>query len=239
MSQRRQMVDALKRQLRARGMTYATLGKKIGLSEASVKRVFSRGTFTLERLEEICVALDTSLFQVARAAEATVVGDPTELTEKQERALAADIDLLSYFHLLLSGGAPKKLKNEKFLLVLDRLKLLELHSGGRFRLLVNRQVRWLPDGPLMRRYGRELREDFFSRPFNRPTDLLRFVPARLSAPSIAKLRARLRKLVDELEDLHALDAELPDLPLQEVALMVAFRPWTARPVEKLRAVADA
>lgn len=45
-------------------MTYAELGLKIGLSEASIKRIFSQQTFTLSRLDEICQALGVSLFKL-------------------------------------------------------------------------------------------------------------------------------------------------------------------------------
>jgi len=40
MSQAAQLVDLLKRRLRDRGMTYAVLALRLGLSESSVKRLF-------------------------------------------------------------------------------------------------------------------------------------------------------------------------------------------------------
>ena len=48
------LVEALKRTLKAKGLTYADVAGAIALSEASVKRMFARGDFTLQRLEEIC-----------------------------------------------------------------------------------------------------------------------------------------------------------------------------------------
>ena len=51
-------VDALKKSVRARGLTYAALAQRLQLSEASVKRMFSRGTFTLARIEEVLEAVD-------------------------------------------------------------------------------------------------------------------------------------------------------------------------------------
>ena len=45
------LISTLKRVLKTRGVTYADLAERIALSEASVKRLFSQGTFTLERLE--------------------------------------------------------------------------------------------------------------------------------------------------------------------------------------------
>ena len=57
-------VDALKQSVRARGLTYAELARRLRLSEASVKRMFSRGTFTLARIEEVLAAVELDLYQV-------------------------------------------------------------------------------------------------------------------------------------------------------------------------------
>jgi hypothetical protein len=54
MAQTAALVDALKRELKVRGITYAHLAPALKLSEASVKRMFSRCDFTLKRLDEIC-----------------------------------------------------------------------------------------------------------------------------------------------------------------------------------------
>ena len=47
------LVTELKRYLKAQGVTYASLGKQLGLSESSVKRQFARQSFSLQRLEQI------------------------------------------------------------------------------------------------------------------------------------------------------------------------------------------
>ena len=56
MDETRQMVDALKRCLKMRGLTYRALAQHINLSEASVKRIFSQRSFTLRPLEQVCGA---------------------------------------------------------------------------------------------------------------------------------------------------------------------------------------
>ena len=50
MTLRVQLVEALKRVLKAQGLTYANLAERIGMSEASVKRMFSEQSIRLERL---------------------------------------------------------------------------------------------------------------------------------------------------------------------------------------------
>ena len=61
------LVDALKRELRLRGITYAALAPRLGLSEASVKRMFSRRDFTLRRLDDICRCAQIEFSELARA----------------------------------------------------------------------------------------------------------------------------------------------------------------------------
>ena len=47
------LVDALKRALKGKGITYAAVAEGLGLSEASVKRMFSRRDFTLQRMDDV------------------------------------------------------------------------------------------------------------------------------------------------------------------------------------------
>src|SRR5689334_23687462 len=102
MNDSRKLVEALKRVVRMRGMTYATLAARARLSEATVKRLFSRGTFTLARLEQFCALLDIDFQELARLAAGG--GDDTrEMTLAQESALAADERLLAMFYLVYSG----------------------------------------------------------------------------------------------------------------------------------------
>ena len=66
MSRSVDLIDALKRALRAQGMTYRTLAQRLDLIEAAIKRMFSRRAMTLVRMESICEVLGIGL-QVDRA----------------------------------------------------------------------------------------------------------------------------------------------------------------------------
>src|SRR2546423_12274463 len=86
---RSRIVEAVKATLRARGVTYATLARQLGVSEATVKRMFSHGSFTLARTEEILALLDIDLQELARLAREGAAA-PAELSHEQELALARD-----------------------------------------------------------------------------------------------------------------------------------------------------
>jgi transcriptional regulator with XRE-family HTH domain len=63
MTQAAAVVEALKRTLKARKMTYGQVAKALRMSEASVKRMFSRNHFTLERLDRRRIALSRKQVQ--------------------------------------------------------------------------------------------------------------------------------------------------------------------------------
>ena len=48
------------------------LAQRLQLSEASVKRMFSRGTFTLARIEEVLAAVELDLYEVARMCRGAI-----------------------------------------------------------------------------------------------------------------------------------------------------------------------
>ena len=85
------LIDVLKRELKARGLTYADVAAHIGLSEASVKRMFSTRDFMLSRLDEICEFSGIELSDLARgvAQRETLL---QQLSLTQEKELVSDLD---------------------------------------------------------------------------------------------------------------------------------------------------
>ncbi|HSF22153.1 MAG TPA: helix-turn-helix domain-containing protein, partial [Burkholderiales bacterium] len=61
------LVEVLKRELRSRGITYARVARELRLSEASVKRMFSRRNFSLKRLDQVCQLANSEFSDIARA----------------------------------------------------------------------------------------------------------------------------------------------------------------------------
>ncbi|MGH8635443.1 MAG: helix-turn-helix domain-containing protein, partial [Burkholderiales bacterium] len=83
------LVDVLKRELRTRGITYAQVARKLGLSEASVKRMFSRKDFSLKRLDQVCQLTSSEFSDLARALyqEESLI---SQLTPEQEKEIVSD-----------------------------------------------------------------------------------------------------------------------------------------------------
>src|SRR5262245_66472226 len=87
------LVETLKRELRSRDLTYATVAKHLGMSEASVKRMFARKEFTLSRLDKICELAGMEFSELARlvAPSDAVI---SQLTPEQEKEFVGNPKLM-------------------------------------------------------------------------------------------------------------------------------------------------
>ncbi len=237
-----QIVAALKKCLKAKGMTYAQLARELGLSEASVKRVFSEGSFTLKRLEQMCGILELDLYELAKMsrAQTDVAG---ELTAEQEAALAKEPKLLTVFHLLLNDYTLKDICGEyavsetegfRLLNKLDRLGLIELQPRNTVRLRVSRHLSWRADGPVRALYNARIVSEFFDSEFAGKSEALRFEVKELSAASLAVMRRKIERLASEFDELAEIDAALPSKDRHSVAVVLAIRPWVFSVVSALK-----
>ena len=128
------LVAELKRALKERELTYAQVARALGLSEASVKRLFASGRFSLERVEQICALAKLELSELAERARRRA--SPTaKLSLEQEREVVADPKLFLITWLVLNrtpfeqvvrdyGLTPREVG--RYLIRLDRLE----EAGG-------------------------------------------------------------------------------------------------------------
>ena len=235
MSQTGQLLDALKKCLRARGLTYRDVARALQLSEASVKRLFSEQSFSVKRLEEICMLLDMNIYELSRMSRMAEEAGPRELSEAQEHALAADPVLLTYFYLLTTGWQPARIRNrfglnraaaERYLEQLGNLKLIDRQSPNKVRLLTGRRIQWRPDGPVRKLYEERVKAEFLLSRFDAPDEAMRLESAELSDASVKLLRRRIEQLAGDVEDYAEADLHLPPREKRAYALLLAFRPWT-------------
>ncbi|WP_226470323.1 helix-turn-helix domain-containing protein [Luteimonas panaciterrae] len=227
------LIQALKRILRAQSLTYRDLALRLHLSEAAVKRMFSLRAMSLQRLEEICDVLDVGLAELsAEAARGRV--SLASLSEEQEQALVDDPQLLLAMFLTLNRWRQEDVQAHftfttpqwtALLVRLDRLGIIELMPGNRGRPLTTRNFRWLSDGPMERYFRHHLLGDFFADPFDGEQDALFLLSGSLSSAGIKHLRQRLGELAKEFDSLLARDATLPAQERMGVSLILAQKPW--------------
>jgi len=235
-------VDALKKSLRLRGLTYGALARELRLSEASVKRMFSRGSFTLSRIEQILGVLDLELDEVARMSRGAAAA-AGELSLEQEAALAKDERLLSVFWLLqndwrfgeiVEAFAISRAELTAACARLEKLALIDWRPGDRVRLKVPRDFAWRAGGPVKKVYGRRVMQEFLQGRFEAPLELLRFESRVLSPESAVVLKRRLERLVRDFNEFAEVDSSVPSGRRLGVALLAACRPWEFSVVNALK-----
>lgn len=236
------LVDTLKRELKARGLTYAAVARVLRLSEASVKRMFAQREFTLSRLDAICDLAGLDFSELARLSaprEAVI----SQLSYEQERELVDNPRLMLValctlnhwsFEEILDKYALSPAECVRLLARLDRLKFIELLPGNRIRLLVSRAFSWIPDGPIQRLFKEQFQADFFRSRFDREAEVMILANGMLSRASIATLLASLRKAAAEFSALRSDDAALPAAQRMPLTLLVAARPWSPEVLRKYR-----
>jgi transcriptional regulator with XRE-family HTH domain len=227
------LVDNLKRELRARSITYAAVARRLGMSEASVKRMLSQKEFSLSRLDAICELAGIEASDLARglgAHDAPI----SQLTYEQERELVADEKLMLVALCVLNHWSFERIIAEyevdaaectRLLARLDRLKFIELMPNNRIRLLASRAFAWIPDGPIQRLFKQRVQGEFFDSRFDRDDECFVLANGALSRPSVAALLARLRKAAAEFSEMRSDDAALPASERLPITLLVAARPW--------------
>ena len=232
MAQRTEIVAELKKALRESGHTYADVARKLELSVASVKRLFSTQDLSLQRVDQICELIGLGLREILdRSAERTA---PTnQLTVAQEGELVSDPKLLFMTWLVLIRTPFEDMTRDyrftqrealQYLIRLDRLKVIELQPGNRVRLLVSRHFSWRPGGPVQKHIHQKMLREFFASPFAGPQEEFFFHGGRISEEALAQLKRALRGASRECAEIIERDRSTTQAR-SGAAFVLAMRPW--------------
>ena len=234
-----ELVTALKH---AGEATADDLAGALGLSHASVKRLFAERSFSLIRVEAICQFLGMDMIDMMRQAELDAER-LHQLTLAQETELVRDAKLLCVAHSLLNKWRFEEVistynisEHEGIVLMarLDRMKLIEMLPGNRYRLLVSRKFQWIPGGPIQAFFEQQLQADYFDSSFNKENEIRVFISAMLSTDSVHSTIKQIRKLADEVNEMHLNDEKLPLSKRRGISIVLASRPWEIRVFQSLR-----
>lgn len=236
------MVNGLKRVLKARRINYAQVAEALELSEASVKRMFSKQDFSLERFEQVCQLADISLGELAREVDSER-NYISQLTEEQERLILGDTKLFIVAVCVLNHLTLEQIisiydisESEciRLLLELDRIRFLQLLPNNRIKLLVSRTFSWRTNGPILQYVKATGAEDYFRSRFDGPGEHVTLINALLSPASSAQLISRLKRIGRDFAEMHDDDKHLPLGERRPASLLLAIRPWEPEAFKKLR-----
>ena len=238
------LITTLKHRLKAQGMTYRDLAAQLKLSEASVKRQFSSGRFTLERLVEIANLLGYTLAELSQEA-AREHSRVRTLSEAQERELVSDTKLLLVAVCVLNqwtvdtivhAFALTRAECIQRLVRLDRLRLITLLPGDRVRLNVARDFDWRPKGPIRNFFQSQGLSDFLASDFSGPEETQAFSHGMLTEAAISRMLLVLRKLRQRFAELHEESLAAPLDKRRGIGLLLAMREWEIAAFASLRRV---
>jgi transcriptional regulator with XRE-family HTH domain len=233
MAQKLAIIAEIKRTLKERDITYAQVARHMKLSLPSVKRLLSTGDLSLDRLDQICELLGmevTELVEQMRQREAPV----TRLTNAQEREIIADPRLFFITWLVLNRWRIEDIVEafkftpaevERYLIKLDRLKLIELQPGNRARLRVNSNISWQAGGPMWRYVHQNLLKEFFASDFQDSRAEFRFYGSIMSEATLLQIKRTIQNVLRECAELADRDRTLPLDKRTGAAYVFALRPW--------------
>ena len=242
MSTTADLVTALKKELKAAQMTYADLAQAIGMAESSVKRMLAKGDMPLSRIDAICRALKLDFADLARR-----VADSQpllqELSAEQERAVVADKKLLLMAICVLSQWTLEQVlttyrlteaEGVKYLAQLDRIGIIELRPGNRYRLKLAKTFRWRPHGPVMDYFREHALLDYFAGGFDGPGEGVLLVHGSISRSLAPAFMERMQRVAQDFAQQHLADQRQPEAQREGYTLLLALRSWEFAAFTQLR-----
>ncbi|MBV8502126.1 MAG: helix-turn-helix transcriptional regulator [Paucibacter sp.] len=228
------LIELIKSELRSAGISYADLARELDLSESSIKRMFaSGGEMPLSRLDEICRVLHCDFAELT-AKLAQPATERLELTLEQERAVVADPKLLLVaicclsqwsFEQIIAAYRVTEAETTAALVQLDRLGVIELRPGNRYKLRLAKTFRWHAQGPVMQFFREDVVQDYFSGGFDGDGELLMLVHGQLGRPMARELAVRLQRVAEDFARQHMAEQKLPDEEKHGFTLVLGLRHW--------------
>ncbi len=242
MAQTTPLINTLKRTLKLHGKNYADVARKLNLTEASVKRLFSQKSFSLQRLDSVCQMLDLEITDLVRlmseeTRKITVLGEQEEEEiAKDTTLLLVAVCVLNHWQLSEITAFYKLSETEciRKLVKLDRLSIIELLPDNRYKLLIAANFSWRENGPIQRYYQSKVESDFFDSRFDKKNERLIVLNGMLSHESSTILHRKLEKLSQEFTELNHDDTALELEHRHGTTMVLAARQWEYGLFKELR-----
>jgi len=234
MAQTALIIKALKKALKQHGKTYADVADYLQLSEASIKRMFAQNSVTLLRLDTICQMLEMEISDLVQQANSDVVQHISELSDADEKALVADVEMLlvtvcvihcwTLEDILQFYNIPEA-RCIQILARLDRMKIIDLLPYNKIKVKVSPNFKWRENGPLHKFFQDNVEAEFFNTRFDLPQEQLIVLNGMLSDESNAIFRRKLERLAREFDEMTKEDNSLPLNSRKGYTAVLAVRNW--------------
>jgi hypothetical protein len=232
MAEQAMIVAELKRALREHHLTYTDVARKLELSVATVKRLFSTGDFSLQRVDGICELMGVTLREILESAQDRAA-PANQLSLTQEHEIVADPRLFLVTWLLTNRMQFEDiLRSYRFtdrellqcFIKLDRLKVIELQPGNKARLLVSRRFTWRAGGPVQKYIHQKLLREFFAGHFAGANEEFFFHGGAVSEETLGQLKRALQSASRECVEIVESDRGSWE-SRSGTAFVIAVRRW--------------
>jgi DNA-binding Xre family transcriptional regulator len=233
MAQSELLVQALKQLLKSQNITYQMIATHLGLSEASVKRMFAQSQLSLERIDAICELLGIEISDLLQKMQ-HMSKRINQLTYEQEEKIVSDRKLclitacvINHWSLEEILGFYNLTEHEciRYLAELDKIKFIELLPKNKIKLLISPGFSWIPNGPFQHFFQRYILTDYINTNFQNENEEMICQFGMLTAESHALLRKKLRHLAKEFVSLSEQDASEPFQKRLGSVCFLMTRPW--------------
>lgn len=242
MSQIKQISNTLKQLLRQHKVTYRMIAQELSMSEANIKRVFAKNSFSLERLEQVCNIINLTLSDLFTLSEKQQQ-QLTELTLEQEQELIENPKLLLVavcvrdywrFEEIIEHYEIEIHECIRLMAKLDKIKLIQLLPNNNYKLLIAQDFRWINNGPLERFMEKEVLNRFMANSFDGEDCFRFYLRGRYSQASIEVIQRKLNQITKEAAELNIEDSDLPLSKRIHMGMLFAMRPWEPSLFEQFR-----
>lgn len=233
MSQSSLLVQALKQLLKSQNITYNSVAKALGLSEASVKRMFATQQFSLSKIDDICEMLGIEISDLLQKMQ-QMSKRITQLTYDQEKIIVSNRKLCLITICVVNHWTLEEILNYynlteseciQCLAELDKIKFIELLPKNKIKLLISRRFNWIPNGPIQNFFQQYILSDFIGSKFQNENEEMICQFGMLTAESAVLFKKKLRHLAEEFIVLSEQDTGESIHKRMGSACVLMTRPW--------------
>lgn len=246
MSQTNQIILTLKKTLKSTGIKYVDVAKYLNISESSIKRQFTQGDISLNRLEKICELINIEIADLLELVHLQSM-QVEQLTVNQERMIVSDTKLMLVTVSVLNNLTFDEIyqlynfeKSEliKLLLQLEKINLIQLNPDNKIKPLISRTFQWQNNGPIQRYFENHIQDDFFDCQFNHAGEIRLVINGMISTGSNQTLHKKVKQLAQTFSDFAYKDQNIGFDRRYGSTMVIAMRPWELPEFNKYRRVVN-
>lgn len=204
-----QIFSSLKKVLKTKGITYASLAKELQMAESSVKRIFANENCSLDKLVDICSVLEISLSQLTDLYSAGSLPE-LEIHPEAESFFLRNPHYFSFLRQLSLNNSVKEVQSKnklsssstkKYLIKLEELNLVKRVKKNEYEIVRSGFIKLSENGELLAKLTEQWSKNLLEKSLKKEKDyLMHIASTRLKNESIDHFKSEIKNLVKRLKN---------------------------------------